>query len=398
MPGPRPSEPGTGGVRRLRSALAATTIALVALAAPGPEVAAATPPAVALRFLNLQRASFGIPSLSLDQRLLKPSCTLSNHEIASPFHAWSRHRSPWSNAPLHENDLYSPFNTDGSYHEYQGFSSDDPTFPDDEGLWACMWFHRGYGESDAAPSFYWASEADGPAAVPPSLSAVEWPATPAQMLGLKNPTGPNLFAYATQMDYGARVLSASVSSAGHSIPTRYLDSTTSWRGQHYLGAGNAILVVTRPVRPQARFEATVVWERERDGAVFTQEFPFHTGGSRSLTSGSGETLLVHPRLRLASLGQEHGRARVRVRGGSALLGRRAHLSFRFMRHACSGVRRCGWRSLGPSSHATMKIYPSTVFTIESPPPGRGLKITARSDPFHARGHRFAAAAARLLLR
>jgi len=287
----------------------------------------ATTPEEAISYLNQQRAAYGIPQVQLDQSLLRSSCALENHHIASSSSTWSSTSSPWDEAPYHESFLYDPADTRVSYGEYNGFTSNDPTFSGGSGTWACMWFdfpekYANARSVSAPPTFYWAAEASGPKAVPPSIRAREWPSTPAEDLGLPPTTGPNLLVYSIGLQE-PHIASASVSiDRGHPADVRVVQpgkgSAIAWGG---------VVVMSQPAQPMSRYEATIVWSDGVEEEVCSPEYYVHpyceievppTFTQRfSFTTGAGEDdgerhdrLRRSPRLRARF--RAHGRTVVGV--------------------------------------------------------------------------------------
>ena len=324
-------------VRMLLASLGVMGIAATSAIGLSGEDAVAASPELAIAYLNQQRAAFGIPPVTLDQSLLKPECSLANHEIASPSTTWSGTVSPWGEAPFHEATLYDPSNVSGAYGEYNGFASNNPTFPSSSGTWACMWFRR---DNGGTPGFYWAAEASGPNAVPPLVNASEWPNTPAEAVGLSNPTGPNIILYAKNIKgYPAAVSAAVVSQAGMSVPVHLAFDRPE----------GAVLVVDHPVESKTRFEASVRWRAWEFAGPEKGEIPVDYTQQFSFTTGSAPSALrtVTPLLRLANGGRIGKRVRVWVRSDESLRGREVEASVAILRRRCGKQRTpprpgCGW--------------------------------------------------------
>jgi hypothetical protein len=273
--------------------LAALAIGVCLLSAAAPAFATDAP--TAIDYTNQQRAATGIPPLQQDDSLLKPTCTLENHEIASPRTSWSVTLNPWEEAPIHQTVLYDPAAKAAAYGEYPGFSSGDPSFPSSEGTWACMWFTHDWDWAQAvspSPSFFWAAEGPGPNALRPAIRANEFPSTPAQLLGLPAWTGPNLLVFGIGMGKEPTIVAASItSSSGQAVDVRALDAPKS-NGRFLSWWG--ILVMPNEAQPDTSYNASVTWRRAEDGFEATQSFAFHTAAEPPPPS-----MRRAPRLRIA---------------------------------------------------------------------------------------------------
>jgi hypothetical protein len=377
---------------------------LILLSLPGR--AAATSPEEAIAFANQQRAAYGIPPLTLDQSLLKPECNLEDHEIASPSTSWTATSSPWNDAPWHEATLYDPLAISASYGEYDGFASNDPSFPSSTGTWACMWFgyDEGSGFEESRPvkpiAFYWASEASGPAAVPPTMSAAEWPHTPAEEAGLANPTGPNLIVYATEPPppytriepTGATVTTA----GGESLPAHLV--TQGW-------GPIGIVVIDKPVQPLAGFQVAVNWVAEgysQTSYTTTQTFGFTTGPPPPPEMPVEEVHVHHSapqhphrprpeRIRRADLSLVIHGSTIEVSGSSVLLGHRLEVVISRTWVPC-GVhfsdKRCTWVRRGRALTLHRKLTKLVRLHFRAPGPWERVKVFAKTRQFVRQGHRY----------
>ncbi|HEX7244076.1 MAG TPA: hypothetical protein VF245_00750 [Solirubrobacterales bacterium] len=297
------------------------------LAAMPSSAFAATPrnartPEQAIAYLNQQRASYGIPPVTLDQSLLKPECNLANHEIAASFSPsefpWGAYVSPWSNAPWHEQILFDPSDVAAAYGVYSHFGQ-EAVLGARGAHWVCMWFSHDWSQS-GPPRFYWVSEASGPKAVPASLGAYEWPSTPAQDLGLPNPTGPNISVYAlgaaaTQPEAVATTV---VGPSGQTVPTHLIAK--------YPHA--AMLVVDRPLQEGTSYSVTVTWRgyfgpNPPEVVDQIQSFAFTTARE------------IRSQLKLLNGGRKGGRNRVWISSNEVLGDQKAELS------VAVAQRRCG---------------------------------------------------------
>lgn len=341
------------------------------------EDAVAASPEQAIAYLNQQRAAYGIPPVTLDQSLLKPECSLANHEIASPSTMWSSAVSPWGEAPFHEETLYDPSDVQASYGEYNGFASSDPTFPSDSGTWACMWFRR---DDGGVSSFYWAAEASGPNAVPPLVNAYEWPNTPAEAVGLANPTGPNIILYANNFKgYPSAISAAVVSRGGVSVPVHLAFDRPE----------SAVLVVDHPVESKTRFDVSVQWRAwELAGPVkgeipvdYTQQFTFTTGSTPSTPRH------VTPLLKLANGGRVGKRVRVWIKSDESLRGREVEVSVATLQRRCGKQRTpprlgCGWGTSHRHVRQAVLSEPKVPIYVAKPTPSRKVHIRVTSNQSH----------------
>ena len=283
----------------------------------------AAAPEQAIEYLNKQRAAYGIPPVTLDQSLLKPECSLANHEIASPFSPpefpWDRFLSPWTNAPWHEQILFDPGDVTAGYGVYDHLGQESVLGADGE-HWVCMWFGHDW-DQNGPPRFYWAAEASGPKAVTPSLGAREWPSTPAQDLGLPNPTGPNISVYAlgAVATLPEAVAATVVNPSGQAVPTHL---TTKYSDRHA-----AMLVVDQPLLEGTTYNVTVSWKgyfgpNPPGVADQVQNFSFTT--AREFRS----------QLELSNGGRAGGRRRIWVNSNEILGGKQAELSVTVAQRRC----------------------------------------------------------------
>lgn len=341
--------------------------------------ATATSPEAAIAFANQQRAAYGIPPLVLDQSLLKPECNPEDHEIASPFDTWTATSSPWDNAPWHEALLYDPEFVAAAYGEYQGFG-------EESGTWACMWFRREHRAFLGQPiSFFWSSEATGPAAVPPTISAAERPYTPAEQAKVPNPTGPNIVVDATVPDqtYLVEATSATVrTAAGEALPVHLVSRL----------AGEAVVLVDKPVAPEADFQAAVQWEVQPLFQVpyeLTQSFAFTTGPA---PKPEPVKHAVHvPTTHAVSLRLKvHGRT-ARLLAPPALRGHRVEFSIDRLWVPCAVVanaKRCTWVRKGHGLRLSRRVKRGIEVRFTPPGPWEKVVISAFTKGFDSGGQSY----------
>jgi hypothetical protein len=357
--------------------LSCALLVLGCLLAAAASPAMAVSPEEALSLINQQRAAYGIPPLALEQSLAKPECGLENHEIASPYpEQWSATSNPWDGAPWHLEELFDPERVAASYTVY-------PSFQDEQVLggqgepWACMWFRKERKEGPIA--FYWAAEATGPNAVPPSVSANEYPRTPAEQAGLPNPTGPNLIVYAPLPDptYLIEPRSASVQTAtGEAVASNLIPGV----------ADDAIVLIDKPVQPHASFQVTVGWEVERLFTTpyeLTQTFDFTTGAEpppkpvEKDHSAEYSPHVVQLRLRA------HG-STVRLSASKNLRGHRVAISISREWVPCAIVfsdKRCTWVQKGHTRQFHRRIKKGLHLHFRPPDDWEKVFISAVTRPF-----------------
>jgi hypothetical protein len=353
-----------------------------------PQSSRATTPEEAIALANRQRATYGIPPLTLDQSLLKPECNLADHEIASPTTKWTPTSSPWDGAPWHEATLFNPEAVAGSYGEYP--------FDGQSSIWACMWF--GYSWQDesfdgqeevifAPPTqerhftFYWASEASGPADVPPSVFANELPHSPAEEAGLPNPTGPNLIVYAVTpgLPFLATAKEATVmTTSDEKLPVHVVAGDRN----------DAVVLIDKPVSPSSTFSVKVQWEGNSYGTgptAATQTFDFKTGtkstAEKAEVPGPG---LVNLRLTV------HG-SRFRLGAPSIVLGHRVQISVDRIWVPCALLRsdhRCTWVQKGHAITYRRKISRGLGLRFRPPGPWEKTVITATTPGFDRKGREY----------
>jgi hypothetical protein len=121
-----------------------------------------------------------------------------------------------------------------------------------------------------------------------SENSSEWPTTPAQALGLPNPTGPHLYVYEwgpatisglTSSGQQIAIRSASLTGPTGNVPVRWVDSTNPTVGA-YLTPASGIIIPVRPLIDNASYSATVTFN---NGVT-------HTWGFTTALSGKVATL------------------------------------------------------------------------------------------------------------
>jgi hypothetical protein len=150
-------------------------------------------------------------------------------------------QNPWEDAPIHLAQVLHPALSHtgaarGCMHTWPGHQRPAP--PTTE-----IFTYPGPGRSD----------------VPMSQSTAEIPYTPAELLGLANPTGPHLYVFPFGGE-AQKVATAQVIGAEGSVDVRVADRETT-DGQRWIGSlipqSTAIIIPVKPLRPLAAYSAAV---------------------------------------------------------------------------------------------------------------------------------------------
>lgn len=251
---------------------AALLLAPVACAWPGT-------PAGDLASLNALRAANGIPAGIVENPSWSQACrqhvtymrrtqTVTHAEDpASPWfteagnwagtnsvisvgNVWRPDRFIWETAPLHFSQLLAP------QLAQTGIADDDQ--------YVCMTTWVGY-TRPLPPATSVVTYPGNGTVIYASESTAEWPTTPAQALGLVQPTGPHLYVYewgpVLQMLSAAGggtvgIAAASVVGPGGPVDVRWIDRTTAEIGV-YLPAASGIVIPVQPLRADTAYRATV---------------------------------------------------------------------------------------------------------------------------------------------
>ena len=154
-----------------------------------------------------------------------------------------KHGDPYDNAPFHLFDLLNPRISSVGAADAQGFG--------------CVEIELGTLRPAPAVPVAYSYPGNRRTGVPAAQSAVEQPATPAQIVGLRRgASGPNMFVYFDgPWTNGSRLRlqSATLTSSTGRISLRWLDNTTS----NLLAPTGAILVPAHPLRPHTRYRVSV---------------------------------------------------------------------------------------------------------------------------------------------
>ena len=154
-----------------------------------------------------------------------------------------RHGDPYDNAPFHLFDLLNPRISSVGAADAQGFG--------------CVEIELGTLRPAPGAPIAYSYPGNHRTGVPAAQSAVEQPATPARLVGLRRgATGPNMFVYFDgPWTNGSRLRleSATLASSTGAVSLRRLDNTTS----NLLAPTGAILVPVRPLRAHTRYRVHV---------------------------------------------------------------------------------------------------------------------------------------------
>jgi hypothetical protein len=176
----------------------------------------------------------------------------AGHAVLAAGITWTPNVFLWETAPLHLAQLLAPQLSE------MGIADDN------EFVCATTW--PGYLRSIPLTNTVVTYPGIG-ASIYASEASAEWPTTPAQALGIPNPTGPHLYVYqwgpATISGITANgkpiaIQSASLSGPTGAVPVRWVDSTNPTVGA-YLTAASGIIIPVRPLVDNANYSARVTF-------------------------------------------------------------------------------------------------------------------------------------------
>jgi len=226
----------------------------------------------AIAGLNAQRAANGIPAGIVEEPEWSRQCELhmnylkvnrtSGHDedpskpgytaagalggsssVLSSGSGWVNGANPWENAPIHLAQLLHPALL------RTGASS------------GCMSTWRGYERPPPPETLVYTYPGPGRTGVSREQSTGERPFTPAELMGLRNPTGPHLYVF----PFGGsvqQIASASLIGPAGAVAVRIADATTSDGTRTiggYIPSGTAILIPPAPLAAEATYTATVAF-------------------------------------------------------------------------------------------------------------------------------------------
>lgn len=169
---------------------------------------------------------------------------------------WTSATTPFEFAPLHLAQLLAPPLATAGVADAGGYS--------------CLTTWPGY--TRAAPRVTRIVTYPGHgASIYAAETTNEWPFTPAAKLGLANPTGPHLYAFAWGRDLADAipyVVSASVDGPTGAVPIRTVDARTPDVGT-YLPTGAAIIIPVSPLAPDTTYTARIAFS---DGSSHSWSF------------------------------------------------------------------------------------------------------------------------------
>ena len=260
--------------RLLRLLLA---LALVALAAAAP--ARAGTPAQDLAWLNAIRVANGIPggitpvqswsdACAQHLRYLRRTGTMSHaedpanpnytaagnwagtHAVLASGLRWTEANLIWEHAPLHLSQLLAPQLSQAGVA--------------DDGQYVCVTTWPGYLRRPPATNTIVTYPGNGTSTFQSEYTQ-EWPITPAQALGVGNPTGPHLYVYewgpatadgVTPDGVPIGIRSATLTGPNGRVPVRWVDPLNPVVGR-YLPLAMGIVIPTRTLASNQRYRATV---------------------------------------------------------------------------------------------------------------------------------------------
>lgn len=300
-------------------ALAAVTFALCALFGAAPAYAVTS--SEAIRLLNVQRGSNGLPGGLVEDSYKSAGC--ENHdnymalngfghgegpsnqgyttsgaddgtEVLSTAESppWSDSSNPWITAPIHLYLMYRPQNTDAGYAYGHGF--------------ACM--RLGGGRPDPPSPQFYSYPGNGLVGVSPSEHAEESPYVPQKLVGISpaHTTGPNILLFSQGFGDGLQVISASLTGPSGPVDIHTVqEDTSNSEGDGSWFAGGGVMIPVDPPAPGAAYHGTVSW-RNQGGAQATQSFDFQTARTCHTKSRTHRHRHVHRLVRR----DRHGHRRV----------------------------------------------------------------------------------------
>lgn len=295
-----------------RCGLLAAVLSLSAALTPAAASAKSVQGAAAIGLLNTQRAANGIASVTDNQRFATAWCPNEDHGPSggesgrdlSPFTSWTRTSSPWSSAPLHQQDLYDPM-----------FQQEGDVIV---GSQSCL----GGGDpiaQPASPTYAYFTGEGGHNATPyREVVPGESPYAPNQAVGLKlgKPTGPNLILYADgfpaeyEPSTGMQLTSWTLKTSSGTVVTgvKKLDYGTAAEYGYPGSISPDVAILIPPVlKPKTQYLGTATWKGPQ-GQTGTQTFTFKT-----VPAPGRVKVLTHGTVRLS-----HGSVKVRMscRGGT----------------------------------------------------------------------------------
>lgn len=344
---------------RARSARAIAVAAAGALLLAAP-AGAARPPV--LDALNAQRAANGLPAgltenpqwsancdlheryMSLnsyfghDEDPAKPGYTAGGAEAGRSSvlttGGWpSAARNPFEDAPIHLMQLLAPALSVTGFSQTGG----------------CVYTWPGYQRPVPAATQYFSYPGPGASGWPARQVTAEFPFTPAELLGLKNPTGPHVYLFTFGPERPKLAGATLRGPGGAAVPVRFLPSVSGGRADGYLPPGG-IVIPASPLAAASDYVLAATWSAG-GGASHVQTVRFRT-------AGAAKPVRV-PRIRsgFATAGR---RATLRIVTPTGAAGRRIAVRI-VLRGPAGTVRRTRRITLGRGA----------AVTVTTPASGRG---------------------------
>lgn len=254
-------------------------VAALCLALP----AASSARAPVLESLNAQRAAHGLPAGIVEDASMSAGCNahvnymkLNNffghdEDPSKPGYTeagdkagnssvlagsgWPKvEENPFEFAPLHLAQLLAPALS------VTGF--------DDQGICVHTW--PGYQRVSTAPIAFYSYP--GPATT--GWRYQEWtsesPFTPAEFLGLPNPTGPHIYLYPFGVGaYSLKLTASSITGPQGAVEARAVSSNDGTKVAPYL-PGGAIVIAAKPLEPLTRYTVSSTWQLKAPSIAFSE--------------------------------------------------------------------------------------------------------------------------------
>jgi len=302
--------------------LLAIPVLLLAFAATAPMAAAGTP-AQDLAWLNAKRVTNDIPGGIVQSPDWSAKCAqhvnymratgtvthpedpsspawseggnwAGTHSVLASTMPWTESAFIWETAPLHLAQLLAP------QLSQVGIA--------DDGQFVCVTTWPGYLRTAPDTDTVVTYPGNG-STIYASEQSEEWPTTPAEALGLANPTGPHLYVYAwgpasvagiTPNGQPLAIRSATLRGPRGPVALRWADAATPEIGQ-YLPTASGILIPEHPLEERAPYVATVTFT---DGLTHTWGF----------TTQATPPALVARSVRVSAARASANRLRLTIRG------------------------------------------------------------------------------------
>lgn len=199
-----------------------------------------------------------------------------SNSVLSWGDTWTSARNPWETAPIHLAQLMSPQLAEMGIADRDGYvcATTWPGFDRPLPLETAIVTYPGSG------STIYARE-----------SPAESPFTPEDIVGIAGDTGPNLYIYewGQTVTGDETIASAQLTGVDGNVSLRWVDHTTAKIGP-YLPEASGILMPVHPLKPGARYEATVTMS---DGA--SRSWTFETQRIKNVIQISGRAASRHGR-------------------------------------------------------------------------------------------------------